>query len=484
MPERRGQDDTYSFFLLDKKPIFDWDDFKPAPLNQVVEFYKKYVEPHFIRLYSVERSIQSKSRQKIEAIQLKNGIFIPVAPPEEGATPYVFPDPKSPGMVDEMEWAINKQVVVNSTASHTDLHKFSDFKVKEMNEVFEHLRITFSNWLNSSEEKEGAFRKSIEEIISNRDLPLFEKRKRIEIMIGPEVEKWFSEKDEDSPMQPSLLRVDCLLKEKEDCRGKCSWSTEQGKCLIHVSKELNEGGGSIPRILLLRLIEELLRFGNRRREIFEQRISKLAVLDDAILQGDQYIVPEKSVAWTELLNQEWRARSSETPLYLEEMRREPTEQEQKPLAEATEITALPKTLETLFGIEDQKTSRLRIYPSPTETFEPFLIPFNTSMSAVGMVPGSSELSDDALTILSRRGRVPVVQYDLRVDPPVITGRQLIRDLDMGYAIFVIQKGKRPSMVVTDTEHPGFLKHSELPKAFIELLTKSGTIKKIWTRDGR
>lgn len=482
VPERMGGEERPQLTLvLDVKIVFDWDDFKPAPMNQVVRFYKNFVEPNFPELYAVQRSIQSGATNKIEAVQLKNGLYIPVSPPEDGQAPYDFPDKKSPRTVDEMEWAINKQIVVESVTSLEELHKTEELSTKEFTESFEHLRITFSNWLNSAQDG-GAFRRDLQGVIVNRELPLFEKRKRIEIMIGSTVEKWITDADsgEDGPRQLSLLRVDCIGRKKDECGNTCQWTEggDGGKCLIHTRKSKDEGAQhmSAAHVLLLRLIDELIRFGNRRREIFEQRVSQLAVIDNPIRIDDQYILPEKSVAWTEMLRMEWSKGTEEAPLYLEEMRREPTEADQKPLAPVTEITAVPKTVLTLLGEADPLTARLRCYPSVTGKFAPFLTRFNTTAEAVGLAPDAVALPDDVLTKLVKKARLPIVQYDIRSDPPRISGKQIARDQDIGYAIFVV--GERgPSMLVTDLEAPDFLKRSELPKAFVELLAKS--VKKIF-----
>ena len=469
--ERLGERETGSglSYILDVKIVFDWDDFKAAPLAQVIEFYKKYVEPSFSELYKVERAIKNESAGgRIEAVQLKNGLYIPVSPPD---LPPTIPVDE----IQEMEWKINKQIVVGSTISLEELHNTAELRTKEFNETFEHLRITFSNWLNSKEDG-GNFRRKLEGTISNTDLPLYERRKRMEIMIAPIVEKWFSEKSEDAPRQPSLLRVDCRLRSKEECNNACSWSDENGgKCLIHVRKmkkkrdEEAEPAASAGHILMLRLVEELLRFGNRRREIFEQRVSQLAVLDEPIRQGDQYIIPEKTAAWTDLLRSEWQATSGEKPLFLEEMRQEP--KEQKPLAAATPITALPVFIESEMGADDPLTGRLRLYPSPTGTFEPFMSLFNTTAAEAGLGADDKSLSEAVITKLVRKGKIPVVQYDLRTDPPSSVGKQLIRDLELKYAVFVIAEGKPPSLIVTDTEHPEFLKRSELPAKFVDYLKK-------------
>jgi hypothetical protein len=477
VPERMGGEERPQLTLvLDVPIIFDWDDFTPAPMNQVVRFYKKYVEPNFPELYTMQRSIESEGTGKIEAVQLVNGLYVPAAPAEEGQAPYEFPDKKSPRKIQEMEWAINKRIVVESTTSLEELHKTEELSTKEVTESFEHLRITFSNWLNSAQDG-GAFRRDLQDVIVNRELPLFEKRKRIEIMIGPTVEKWITDEDPDAERQVSLLRVDCIGRKKDECSNTCQWVETEDKCLIHTRKEKGESEHmSAAHVLLLRLIEELIRFGNRRREIFDQRVSQLAVLDDPIRIDDQYILPEKSVAWAEMLRAEWSKVAEDEPIYLEEMRRAPTEADQKPLAPITEITAVPKTVETLLGSDDPLTGRLRSYPSPTGKFAPFVTLFNTTAEAVGLGPDAMELTDEILTKLVKKSRLPIVQYDIRTDPPTIFAKQIPRDQDIGYAIFVI--GERgPSMLVTDVEAPGLLKRSELPRAFVEFLARS--VKKVF-----
>ena len=475
-PDRMGGEERPQFTLiLDTRIVFDWDDFDPAPMNQVIEFYKKYVDPHFSDLYAIQRSIKSAGTEKIEAVQLKNGLYIPVSPPEEGAAAYDFPDKKSPRVVQEMEWSINKRIVVESTSSLEEIYGISEINKKEMTESFEHLRITFSNWLSTTEG--GAkLRSELQGIIVNRDLPLFEKRKRIEIHIGPIVEKWIAETEDEEPRQISLLRVDCLTRKKDECSNMCEWKEDADKCLIHARKE-KDGYASTAQVLLRRLIEELIRFGNRRREIFEQRVSQLAAIDNPIRMDDQYILPEKSVAWTDMLRKEWSKTAEEKPLYLEEMRREQTEEDRKPLGALNEMTALPKIVEGILGEADPLTARLRMYPSATGNFQPFVGLFGTTLEAIGLRGDATVLTSEALGKLVRKARHPIVQIDIREDPPKILGKRMARDQEIGYAVFVV-RAEGPSLLVTDVEAPGILKKEELPKAFVELLN-SKTVERIF-----
>ena len=486
VPER-GESAMDLLMLLDTKTVFDWDDYTPASVNQVVEFYRRFVEPHFPDLYTVKKMVTSRNTQKIVAVRLSNGLFIPVSAPEDPARVPDIPV----GEIEEMEWKINKDIVIDSTTSEREIQDSSEIDAKEFNETFEHLRITFSNWLNSSEDG-GNFRRELEQILSDNSMPLFERRRRVEIMIGPVVEGWISEKDEDAPRQPSLLRVDCTLRSQEECGGSCVWveskdtRDSKDKCMIHVKKIEGEEGSSrtsATRILLRRLIEELLRFSNRRQEIFEKRVSQLAVLDQAVRQGEQYILPEKSAAWTELLRLEWATRVPEEPKYLEEMRRKPAESEEAPLPPVNEVSALPVAMETLLGAEDPKTARLRMYPSPTGSLEPFLSLLGTTAATVGMKTTDTVMTSTNLFTIIHRTNFPIIQYDLRKEPPKITDALKLRGLlyndnktEPRYGIFVITDDRPPSLLVTDTEYPALLKKSELPDILVKsfIRTKATT----------
>jgi hypothetical protein len=69
-----------------------------------------------------------------------------------------------------------------------------------------------------------------------------------------------------------------------------------------------------------RVIDELIRFPNRREQLMNKnKISKLSTVIDPIHDGDQYIIPESSTEWTNLLRFDWLRMIPETPQYYEEM---------------------------------------------------------------------------------------------------------------------------------------------------------------------
>jgi len=456
-------DDGLSFIDLEYKLIMDWDDFEPATIGQVVSFYRKFVEPVFPTLYKIQHAVKTASTQRIESVQLSNGLYIPVGVVSNLPEGLILPEPIQ--TIEEMEWSINKKIVVESTVIPEQFDDKDLLKTEEFNESFEYLRITFSNWLNSNEDG-GNFRRELEDVIFSKEFPIYEKRRRLQIKIAPIVEKWIAEKNEDKPRQISILRKDCTLLAEKDCKGLCSWKTDSGKCLIHVSKpstttidgRVQASGGSI---LLLRLIEELIRFGGRRKQIFEGRVSEITVLTGPIRENDQYIIPERSYTWTEMLRNDWTKVATDEPVFIEEMVSD-TNEIVAPVA-VTELTKLPDAVSKILNPSgtDPLADRLRLYPSPSGII-PLLALLQVTGADIGLVD-QKKLDDKTMTALVKKSLIPVIQIDLqeRDASKQIMARRAPRDRFYKYAIFVIKEDGSPNIIVTDPEAPALLQSGDI-----------------------
>jgi hypothetical protein len=509
-------DDGIEVLETEVKILLDWDEFKPAPIDAVTNFYRNFIVlPKFPKTYMPRAPLRSEGKDQIVALRLEGGLFVPVAP--TGVLPENLALPFEEETVAEMEWEINKAIVENSVAGEAGTVPEGDetiLRVKEMNEAYEHLRLTFSNWL-ASKEQAGEFRRALEEIIFRRDLPLYEKRKRLEIMLAAQIEPWLAESDEDRPRQASLLRLDCRLLDESGCKGMCEWrrgdEENPGKCLLHAPRGKLASGG---RILLLRLIDELLRYAGRRKQIFEKRVSQLGVLENPVIQGEEGIFPEKSAAWIEMLRLEWARDTKEEARYLEEMSRlapigaaaaaeqEPEDEYQRPeglppgvfvdpkkfvlkktvpaaaaaaeppppqkkfqFKRAPQFTELPAPLQALLNPEDPKTAALKLYPSPTGTLAPFLGLFAATEAEAGLAPRATEFTDSSIKFLVKKSVNPIIQYDMRTEPPTVIAKRLATDKDAkGYPVFVLREGLPPALVVTNLEAPTALTRADLPDA--------------------
>jgi len=448
-------DDGLSIFDNRGYTILDWDDFEPATIENVIAFYNKYIITKWPAQYGIINAVRSKGLKQIVAVQLANGLFVPVAPTDNA--PITAID------IDEMEWSINRKVAMGQGTTEPPGEE-TRLRLKELNEVYEHFRLTFSNWLNTKEEG-GLKRKAIEDSIFRKDLPLFEKRKRLEILLVPEVESWIMESDETAVRQSSLLRVDCRLRPESECGGMCSWVQEKGKCLLHVPKTApqEDGMASGGRVILMRLIEELIRFAGKRQELFNRRVSQLAVLDRPIRENDQYIIPEKSAVWTEILRLEWSRYNVEKPVYLEEMTRT------APPVKRDMTVINPR----LKGIVGEPSDQLRLYPAPTKTLESLLNILKTSGTEIGLEGAEAELNDSTISKLVRKCKMPIVQIDLRVEPPSILSKQPIADTGLGYPVFVLQKDAPVSLIVTDPSNPS--PPLQAPSGIREIISNSKKI---------
>ena len=395
---------------------FDWDDYPAATADAVIRFYKENVEPIFSYYpgYTVRYPVREESIKKIVAVQLTNGIYIPAVPPKSDADPQtakLLGDRM--GVVEEMEWAINRDIIFGQK---TPIEDISTLKTEEykMNEAFEYLRLAFSNWF-SSDEVSGDLRASVEKILYGQ-LPLFEKRKRLEILLGPTVLSWMDTEEEFKDEQKALLRVDCRLETSGKCSGMCVWKQEQGRCLLHVP-EMTEQFVNVPDVLQRRLFEELLRFPERRKQLLEKQVSPLISLKQAVQIDNQYIVPESSIAWYDLLRADWLGIQKEKKKFFEEMSRSVKNVPlPPPTEEAVQQATLPDDLVNILGTPEESEGLYLYRPATTEAFPsilPFLVSLGTFPSEIGLEDDALSLTDESMRILVNQVKKPVIQIDLQ-----------------------------------------------------------------------
>mgnify|MGYP006275277733 CR=1 FL=1 len=58
-------------------------------------------------------------------------------------------------------------------------------------------------------------------------------------------------------------------------------------------------------LFIKRVIDEIVQFPNRRKEILYGRVSQVSSKIEAIRQGDQYIIPEKGADPFSMLRIDW-----------------------------------------------------------------------------------------------------------------------------------------------------------------------------------
>jgi hypothetical protein len=466
------------FIAVTRTIHLDWDDYTPAPMDLVVKLYKETFEPVFSLYpgYKVKRRIKSRGTDKYVAIQLANGLYIPASQPKEESEVLSLPL----GEVDEMEWSMNREIYFAPEKQVSDETVFKAHE-SDMREIFEHLRLSFSNWF-SSEAASPTFRDQIKQIIDTPTLPLFEKRKRLEILLGPMILSWMDTTVAKGEVEGSLLRVDCRLEAKAPCPARCVWRKNEGdnigRCYLHSPKELHLGGRLVngPRLLMMRLLEELLRFPERRNQLLKAGVTTLVTLKDAVKIGEQYVLPENSIAWQDLLRLDWIEQGKELKKFYEEMSRQPGEGDSKEETKEEEsglaVTPLPASLKDLFGPDDPKTQSLFLLQAETGAgtppLNPYLVPLGTSAGELGMEEDSATLNRDAVKRLALHIRRPVLYINMESEPIDVMAFGPLKKQKSTIPFVLVSTADGPYLVSSSKKFPQDIKPEQMPALLKEL----------------
>lgn len=479
-----------------KNIYLDWEDFKAAPVEDVVNYYRKNLEPLFSLYpgYIVKYIARQKVDGKIVAIQLQNGIYIPVAPPKDESSMTGL------GLeivtVEQFEWQIDKQLAGiktkvegnswDKTVEGTTTEKSCGFDTElvrkstyvQFEELYQQFRLMVSNWITS--QKAGSeVRKGIEEIIFSPDLPEYEKRKRLYIFLSSTLLGWFYPDEEKWEAPASFLRKDCRLIDSPDgCTGTCYWKGEgnSGKCLLHVdaTTQLGEKSGerdvSTPELFTKRIIDELVRFPNRRKQLMRRgEISKVSTIVQPIRQGDQYIIPESSPTWTNLLRLDWARQIPEEPKYYEEMSREATAENEEPPE-----GKMPAELEAILGEGTPLRLTIPDIPDATQPLTPFQGILGVTLSQMGLADDAKKLKKENLIKYVQTTSKPIGTIDLTGNNSEVT--QFVRPFTGSFdsvTIFVFLPGQI-GLLIQEEGNPS-VKIAALPETLQELWREAAVV---------
>ena len=415
-----------------KNIFLSWDDFVSAPIDQVIEYYNDYIIPTFTRYpgYRIKYAALKTGTNDIIALQLTNGIYIPVTVTNKDDLDVDEPLPEV--QIEEFQWNIDKKMDGvqpkegnwKSIVDDTSVEKrcgSDEFLVKsstysEVEEVYQQFRYMVSNYIVQT----PAVKNQIEQIIFTADFPFYEKRKRLYIYFGTLLKSWFYS-DKDWEASVSFLRKDCrVITNEADCNGSCHWkqtddekaAVGEGKCLLHVKDQISLDGTednmvNTSELFTKRVIDELVYFPQRRNQLMKKGdISKVSKIIKPVRIDDQYIIPEESVSWVNLLRLEWLKTESDGPKYYEEMSREGEEEPE------VSVKRLPEALQTLLG-ED---STLQFYvpdnQDPAQPFVSFSSILQIELDKINMAPTSTTLTEDNLTKYIKYMKRPIGCIDM------------------------------------------------------------------------
>lgn len=244
--------------------------------------------------------------------------------------------------IKTMPWERDEAILIQQ--SELGLSEIELTSEELLEETYQSLRISFSQFLQAD-----AFgvqiRENLSELIAARHIPLYERRRRADMMIEPLVKQWIEQAkaDTEKPKQLPLLRKDCIaMSGSKSCDGLCSWS--QGRCRIHVYP--------IPhvvdpiRVLSARLVDELLRFHSKASEILDNYINPIRPFKGRY-EGSDYIIL-----------------AQDPTVYMEEMRERSDRGLQK--TEYTQADVYPEDAGPDKTVEQQQPVRVNYYALPKE----------------------------------------------------------------------------------------------------------------------
>lgn len=466
------------FIFPTKKLYLDWKDCVTAPLDTVLDFYQENMsqftstmygsfEPREVWYYVSNPKTPNKLRGFVCGLLLKNLQLIHIKSVDATKRPYQtefvetekgmmykYKDTLIPARLflrtDDLEWEINKKIVFeNEEEGEEGDDEISTSTTKDLQDIYEHFRITFANWLSSAPDNSDV-RKKIEDVVSS-DQPLYQKRKDLQIILDSQkILSWISSEEPDKKVAP-IRRVDCTKQSKGTCGGRCVWSSSD-ICLIHAPETTIVAKAKVntARLFLYKLIDEILRFSEKRAELFENTISTLGFIDRDIVEGEQRIIPENTAAWYELLREDWTGVEVEKARFFEEQSRRPTKEEQ--LIPLNEETQLPVSLQTYLDAKDPFTATLRLLRAPMDIL--------LSRIAFRVDKTKSSFTKEELDRIVRAVKFPLAQIDIRSDVPQILTSQIAGQANQFFILVLTNEG--PALLVRDPESDELPLFTQLP----------------------
>ena len=378
-------------FMYERNLFLDWTDFDPSPINRLIDFYEKSILPIFPQYtgYKPIGQIKEKGMEQIIGMRLQNGFVIP-ATDADGTDPQITEEEYPIEYIEHIDYVVNNLIAYDNELrkkafAHADEgREESDpiikdpsadreslkFKMEssqdEIEDVYQHLRLTFSTWLDTGAGSQK--RERLTEILKTREMSLNEKRRRLDILLYADVIKWLEPSDSEEKSEIGFLRIDCQIQSQETCSGRCKWVPKDtddescGPCKIH-SPRSDGITMNIPRMLYLRLIDELIRYAAKREEIFTKQVPRLTIRREKQHQGDQLIIAEGTTDWNtwwEMLRSEWLAPEKESLKFFDE------QYQPSPIGlPSTDTRTLPDSLVAALGQDDPKVRNLVWNPSTT-----------------------------------------------------------------------------------------------------------------------
>lgn len=279
-------------------------------------------------------------------------------------------------------------------------------KRNEIEEIYEHLRLRFANWVAESGSAE--MKEKFEEVLSNRRIPYFEKLRRFQLEFTSTIKDWLLPDAVPLEVDLSLLKRDCSKQPQEKCTGTCKLDTVDGRCKIHTPQFIKVGPqDKVPILdyLSLRLYDEIIRIPVRRAELLDNKVRRFRTPMTNIQEGKSWILPENVPAWYELLRETDTGDGREMAQYYEEFSRNSTAENIQQVKRKTQGQPIPDELVGQLNPEYLEKLDVHLVGDESMDVKSTLFKyFDVQNPATG-----SAFTKDELLQISRRTEKPVIQ---------------------------------------------------------------------------
>jgi hypothetical protein len=412
----------------------DWQDVVVASIDDIIDTYTAVFIPTFTyyRGYKPAYIVRQRSDGLYIGIQLENGMIIPGKPTDTLGTAAASMRVID---IDEFEWDVNRRIIMEGSTRELQQIPGLTATSKQLDEIYQYFRITVANWLAGGESSE--IRTAIEGVIFRSDLPAYEKRKRLEILIGTIFMNWFYEDDEPFELPPTFLRSDCRSITAEDkCTGACKWvkgDGGEGQCRIHIPRSYSKTQDdqniiSTMELFRGRIIEELVQFYERRQQLMKNSVSRLSGLTGAVQYDDQWIIPERSVTWIELLRLDWSTGGEpiEGARFYEEKSSAPTT---ATIQKDEQLHTVPLSYAERIGISVDKLATIpyKIYIPDAAAVRTFMPIIGASIEELGLTTDAATFTSDSLRQFALMRKKTIIL--IKEDGTIQVGRGSLRPSD-------------------------------------------------------
>jgi len=253
----------------------------------------------------------------------------------------------------QFEYEINRKILIEKDDKYPESAILLQKNILE--DIYQHLRLSFSTWIAISNDS-STLRESIKKLIERRDIPAFEKIRRLQIELEPLLISWLSPDPNPFTPEPVFIRSDCSsIQDPDKCTGYCTM--DNNICKLHIPETffMEEKPIETSKYLMLRLFDEIIRIPAKAHELLEKGVKRIQVPTTNIYINKQWIIPENVPAWYNLLRD--TTSQQEQPQYYEEFSRNFRPDETIPQVHLVEV---PETLKALLPLEHVNKLALRV----------------------------------------------------------------------------------------------------------------------------